>query len=78
MGLAGYVFGADEERAAALGARLVAGEVKINGTSVLDMSPESAQSFFGASGLGGHGDDDVLDFFVGKQVVGRDRPGLPL
>ncbi|MBP3976277.1 aldehyde dehydrogenase [Microbacterium sp. BLY] len=78
VGLAGYVFGADEERAAALGARLVAGEVKINGTSVLDMSQESAQSFFGASGLGGHGDDDVLDFFVGKQVVGRDRPGLPL
>lgn len=78
VGLAGYVFGADEERAAALGTRLVAGEVKINGTSVLDMSPDSAQSFFGASGLGGHGDDDVLDFFVGKRIVGRDRPGLPL
>jgi phenylacetaldehyde dehydrogenase len=78
VGLAGYVFGADEEAAAALGTRLVAGEVKVNGTSVLDMSPESAQSFFGASGLGGHGDDDVLDFFVGKQIVGSDRPGLPL
>jgi len=78
VGLAGYVFGADEEAAAALGTRLVAGEVKVNGTSVLDMSPESAQSFFGASGLGGHGDADVLDFFVGKQVVGSDRPGLPL
>lgn len=78
VGLAGYVFGADEEAAAALGTRFVAGEVKVNGTSVLDMSPESAQSFFGASGLGGHGDGDVLDFFVGKQVVGSDRPGLPL
>ncbi|WP_431785121.1 aldehyde dehydrogenase family protein [Microbacterium maritypicum] len=78
VGLAGYVFGADEEAAAAVGTRLVAGEVKVNGTSVLDMSPDSAQSFFGASGLGGHGDDDVLDFFVGKQIVGTDRPGLPL
>ncbi|WP_067194706.1 aldehyde dehydrogenase family protein [Microbacterium sp. XT11] len=78
VGLAGYVFGEDADAAAALGTRLVAGEVKVNGTSVLDMSPESAQSFFGASGLGGHGDDDVLDFFVGKRVVGRDRPGLPL
>jgi len=78
VGLAGYVFGEDHEGAAALGTRLTAGEVKVNGTSVLDMSPESAQSFFGASGLGGHGDDDVLDFFVGKRVVGRDRPGLPL
>ncbi|MFD5226445.1 aldehyde dehydrogenase family protein [Microbacterium sp. NPDC058342] len=78
VGLAGYVFGADEEQAAALGTKLIAGEVKVNGTSVLDMSPASAQSFFGASGLGGHGDDDVLDFFVGKRIVGRDRPGLPL
>jgi betaine-aldehyde dehydrogenase len=78
VGLAGYVFGADEHAAAALGTRLVAGEVKVNGTSVLDMSPESSQSFFGASGLGGHGDADVLDFFVGKQIVGSDRPGLPL
>lgn len=78
VGLAGYVFGADQEGAAALGTRLVAGEVKVNGTSVLDMSPASAQSFFGASGLGGHGDDDVLDFFTGKQVVGTDRAGLPL
>jgi len=78
VGLAGYVFGDDEGAAAALGTRLVAGEVKVNGTSVLDMSPESSQSFFGASGLGGHGDDDVLDFFVGKQIVGSDRPGLPL
>lgn len=78
VGLAGYVFSADREAAAALGTRLIAGEVKINGTSVLDMSPESAQSFFGSSGLGGHGDDDVLDFFAGKQIVGSDRPGLPL
>lgn len=78
VGLAGYVFGADEHAAAALGTRLVAGEVKVNGASVLDMSPESSQSFFGASGLGGHGDADVLDFFVGKQIVGSDRPGLPL
>ncbi|WEK60801.1 MAG: aldehyde dehydrogenase family protein [Candidatus Microbacterium colombiense] len=78
VGLAGYVFGADIPAAADLGTRLVAGEVKVNGTSVLDMSPSSAQSFFGASGLGGHGDDDVLDFFVGKQIVGVDRPGLPL
>lgn len=78
VGLAAYVFGRDEEAAADLGTALVAGEVKVNGTSALDMSPDSAQSFFGASGLGGHGDDDVLDFFVGKQIVGSDRPGLPL
>lgn len=78
VGLAGYVFSADEERGAAIGRRLIAGEVKINGTSVLDMSAESAQSFFGDSGIGGHGDDDLLDFFTGRQIVGVDAPNLPV
>ena len=78
VGLAGYVFSADIDRAGALGARLVAGEVKINGTSVLDMSPHSAQSFFGSSGIGGHGDAELLEFFLGKRIVGTDAPGLPL
>lgn len=78
VGLAGYVFSDDVERATALGTRLVAGEVKVNGTSVLDMSPHSAQSFFGSSGLGGHGDAELLEFFLGKRIVGTDTPGLPL
>lgn len=77
-GLAAYVFGADVEAAIDLGTHLVGGEVKVNGTSLLDMSPESAQSFFGLSGVGGHGDRDVLDFYSGKQVVGRDLLGAPL
>ncbi|MFF1946322.1 aldehyde dehydrogenase family protein [Rhodococcus qingshengii] len=78
VGLAAYVFGRDESRALDVGRRILAGEVKINGTSVLDMSAESAQSFFGDSGLGGHGDADVLDFYTGKRVIGTDAPGLPL
>jgi acyl-CoA reductase-like NAD-dependent aldehyde dehydrogenase len=78
VGLAGYIFGEDEDAAASFGRRLTAGEVKINGTSVLDMADQSAQSFFGDSGIGGHGDADVLDFFAGRQVIGTDRPGLPL
>ncbi|WP_456695608.1 aldehyde dehydrogenase family protein [Aeromicrobium sp. P5_D10] len=77
-GLAGYVFGQDVEHAIDVGGRLEAGEVKINGTSLLDMSEESAQSFFGDSGLGGHGDVDVLDFYSGKQVVGRDLIDPPM
>lgn len=78
VGLAGYVFGPDVVAASALGARLDAGEVKVNGTSVLDMAAESEQSFFGSSGIGGHGDAGVLDFFVGSRIVGTDAPGLPL
>ncbi|MGE0216647.1 aldehyde dehydrogenase family protein [Mycolicibacterium sp.] len=71
-GLAGYVFGTDVEAAMTVGGQLIAGEVKINGTSLLDMADESAQSFFGLSGLGGHGDRDVLAFYSGKQVLGED------
>lgn len=78
VGLAGYVFGPDEDAAARFGARLDAGEIKVNGTSVLDMAAESQQSFFGSSGYGGHGDAGVLDFFVGSRIVGTDAPGLPL
>ncbi len=78
VGLAGYVFSGDEDAARSLGRDIHAGEIKVNGTSVLDMAPDSAQSFFGASGIGGHGDADVLDFFSGVRVVGVDRPGLPL
>lgn len=77
-GLAGYVLTRDVEAGLALGSRLEAGEIKVNGSSLLDMSPGSAQSFFGDSGIGGHGDSDVLDFFSGKQVLGTDQPGLSL
>lgn len=77
-GLAGYVFSRDVEGALRIGARMRAGEVKINGTSLLDMSPESEQSFFGVSGIGGHGDHTVLDFFAGAQVVGHDLVSAPV
>lgn len=77
-GLAAYVFTRDVTRGLELAGGLYSGEVKLNGTSVLDMSPESAQSFFGLSGLGGHGDRDVLQFYSGKQVAGVDLVDPPL
>lgn len=78
VGLAGYVFTEDEAQGRRVGSRLLAGEVKVNGTSVLDMAPESTQSFFGDSGIGGHGDGELLEFFTGTQILGTDAPGLPL
>jgi len=78
VGLSGYVFGPDEVEASLVGTRLDAGEIKVNGTSVLDMAANSVQSFFGTSGIGGHGDADVLDFFTGRRIVGTDAAGLPL
>jgi betaine-aldehyde dehydrogenase len=77
-GLAAYVFGADVEAAMAVGRRIRFGEVKINSTSLLDLSPGSVQSFWRSSGIGGHGDTDVFRFFCGTQIVGVDRPGLPI
>lgn len=77
-GLAGYVFGRDIPAAMAVGRAIRFGEVKINGTSLLDMSPESAQSFWRNSGVGGHGDKEAFEFFCGTQIVGVDRHGLPL
>ena len=77
-GLAGYVFGRDVEAAMAVARRIRFGEVKVNGTSLLDLAPGSAQSFWRSSGIGGHGDRDVMAFFRGTQVVGVDRPGLPI
>lgn len=78
VGLAGYVYTDSAERGRVIGTRLIAGEVKINGSSVLDMAPDSVQSFFSSSGIGGHGDRELLEFYTGVQVCGTDIPGLPL
>ncbi len=78
VGLAAYVFTEDLETGRRLGKRVPAGEIKINGTSVLDMSPQSEQAFFGAAGFGGHGDARLLEFFTGARVVGEDQPNLGL
>lgn len=77
-GLAAYVFGSDIDAAMSVGRRIRFGEVKINGTSLLDLSPQSVQSFWRNSGIGGHGDKDVFRFFCGAQIVGMDRPDLPI
>lgn len=77
-GLAAYVFTADVDAGVELGERLAAGEVKINGASVLDLSPELAQSFWNGSGIGGHGNADLLRFFTGTRIVGPDLPAAAL
>ncbi|WP_320673122.1 aldehyde dehydrogenase family protein [Patulibacter defluvii] len=77
-GLAGYVFGPDRDAALAIGRRLHAGEVRVGGVRVLDLAPGSSQSFWGSSGLGGHGDATVLGAYVGTRIVGEEDPALPL
>jgi betaine-aldehyde dehydrogenase len=76
-GLAGYVFAGDREEAFAIGRRLHAGEIRIGGTHLIDLAGDSAQSFWGASGIGGHGGREVLEAFRGTRIVGEDDPALP-
>jgi phenylacetaldehyde dehydrogenase len=77
-GLAGYVFSADLDAAQAIGRRIRFGEVKVNGTSVIDLTPASSQSFWGLSGIGGHGAAEVFRSFTGTQIVGVDHPEAPI
>jgi phenylacetaldehyde dehydrogenase len=77
-GLAAYVFAGDGDRAFALGRALHAGEVRLGGTGLLDLAPGAVQSFWGASGSGGHGAAEVLLSFTGARVVGEDDPSAPI
>jgi betaine-aldehyde dehydrogenase len=77
-GLAAYVFAGDDERALALARRLHAGEVRIDGTGLLDLAPAAEQSFWGSSGTGAHGRHNALTFFTGARVVGVDDPAAPI
>lgn len=78
-GLGAYVFSTDTERALSIGAQLRAGEVKINGTSLLDLVGDSRQSFWGTSGYGGHTTlADELELFRGDRIVGVDNPDFPI
>lgn len=77
-GLDAYVFGTDTDRAIEIGARIVAGEVRINGAKIADLGDDSAQSFWGPSGIGGHGPAESVRVFCGDRVVGVDSPDLPI
>ncbi|MFE6649117.1 aldehyde dehydrogenase family protein [Nocardioides sp. NPDC057772] len=77
-GLDAYVFGTDTDRAIEVGSRIVAGEVRVNGAKVADLGDDSAQSFWGPAGIGGHGPAESVRVFCGDRVVGVDSPDLPL
>ena len=77
-GLDAYVFGADTDRAIDVGARIMSGEVRVNGAKIADLGDDSAQSFWGPAGIGGHGPAESVRVFCGDRVVGVDSPDLPL
>lgn len=77
-GLAGFVFGADVDRALRVAARVPAGEVRVNGCKLADLADGSEQTFWNSAGVGGHGPTDMVRFFQGSQVVGLDDLTLPI
>ncbi|GEE00934.1 aldehyde dehydrogenase [Gordonia spumicola] len=77
-GLDAYVFGTDTDHAIAIGSRVRSGEVRVNGAKVADLGADSAQSFWGPSGIGGHGPAESVRVFCGDRVVGVDSPDLPM
>jgi acyl-CoA reductase-like NAD-dependent aldehyde dehydrogenase len=69
-GLEAYVHGTDEEAALTVARRLRAGEVKVNGSSVMSLHLFAPRPAWGASGLGEEGTTETLRFFTNPQVVG--------
>ncbi|GGV18403.1 aldehyde dehydrogenase [Actinomadura cremea] len=69
-GLEGYVAGADEDAAVAVARRVRAGEVKVNGSSVMSLHLSAPRPAWGASGLGEEGTAETLRFFTNPRVVG--------
>ena len=77
-GLAAYVFSADTERAFALGRDAARRRGPPRRHAPAGPRAGSAQSFWGASGIGGHGAREALEAYRGTRVVGVDDPDLPI
>ncbi|CAA0080338.1 NAD/NADP-dependent betaine aldehyde dehydrogenase [Halioglobus japonicus] len=70
FGLAAYVYSRNEARARHFSTRLRTGGVKINGYSLLSLSPDAPRGAWGLSGLGEEGTAESIEFFTGARVIG--------
>ncbi|MEV6773874.1 aldehyde dehydrogenase family protein [Nocardia sp. NPDC051030] len=70
FGLEGYVCGADEDLALTVAQRIRAGEVKVNGSSIMSLHLMTPRPAWGLSGLGEEGTAETLRFFTGARVLG--------
>jgi phenylacetaldehyde dehydrogenase len=73
-GLEAYLFGKDEERALALGRRIRAGGVKVNGSSLISLHLMAPRPAWGLSGLSEEGTVETFRFFCGARVIGVEGP----
>jgi acyl-CoA reductase-like NAD-dependent aldehyde dehydrogenase len=70
FGLEGYVFGGEEERALGVARQVRAGEVKVNGASVMSLHLMAPRPAWGLSGFAEEGTVETITFFAGNRVVG--------
>ncbi len=70
FGLEGYVLGEDLDRALAFARKVRAGEVKVNGSSIMSLHLMSPRPAWGLSGLGEEGTVETIRVFTGARVVG--------
>jgi len=69
-GLEAYVVGTDTDAAMAVGRRITAGGVKINGVSPMSLNLMAPRPAWGISGLSDEGTNETIEFFAGYRVVG--------
>ncbi|KHL15785.1 phenylacetaldehyde dehydrogenase [Mumia flava] len=69
-GLEGYVVGTDTDRALAVARRIEAGEVKVNGSSIMSLHLMTPRPAWGMSGAGEEGTVETIRCFTGARVVG--------
>ncbi|MEM7119348.1 MAG: aldehyde dehydrogenase [Chloroflexota bacterium] len=73
-GLEAYIFTKDEENGVKLGANIHAGEVKINGPSILSLGIMTPRPAWGLSGMNEEGTAETFQFFCNTRVVGVEGP----
>lgn len=70
FGLEGYVVGGDAEAALAVARRIRAGEVKVNGSTIMSLHLMTPRPAWGLSGMGEEGTVETIRVFTGARVVG--------
>ncbi|WP_206422684.1 aldehyde dehydrogenase family protein [Nocardioides pantholopis] len=70
FGLEGYVLGADTDAALAVARRVRAGEVKVNGSTIMSLHLMTPRPAWGWSGMGEEGTVETIRIFTGARVVG--------
>lgn len=78
-GLEAYIFAGDTDAAVKLGERVQAGEIKINGGTIMSLGLYAPRPAWGLSGMGEEGTLETYRFFTNSRVVGVEgMASLPL